>query len=311
MSQSYGYSDGDAFQQTMKGGGHNILCMEQTYGIAGCPRCAEARKLYAAADNAGESREKPGQNRTAAKIQYHKKIYWCYGIVDLMGKPQNKQLCLINIPTQQVEEILKNVMHKNPQVRWDDPAALETGRQLAIDKFEKNDGSGYAQYSTKLVHTVYPLTADWWNGVRATLPSLDNPSAIQIALDTWPAANLFSPYSDMQKGETVMIRLLPHNVRPGATPFIVMKVHFSSTTNSWEKAWKNVAYDPARVAEVFADPAVAAGIQKEEMQQTPFYTMGYAGTPAGGVTMPNTVPGAAGGVTMPGLPNMDNLPQGY
>lgn len=317
-----GFSDGDQFAQGMKGGGENILCMEQTYGIIGCPRCAKAKSLYAQADERGESRDKEGPLRKEAKGQYHKKVYFGLGIIYCLGKPQNEQICLCNIPTQQVEAIVNGVMHKNPQVRWPNPADLLHGRQIVIDKSEKNDGSGFAQYSTKLAHAEHPLTEEWWKSVLPGLPNLDDHAAVQRILDSWPAINKFSPYNDMQKGESVGIRLLPHTGRPGATPFIQMKVHFASALNPWEKAWRDVGYDPARSKEVFENPEVVTFMKAFNAQSAggfqPSMGADYAGTPAGGV------PQAHGGVTMPGMPGgghgfgtgsgpagMDDLPKGY
>lgn len=315
-----GFTDGDQFAQGMKGGGENILCMEQTYGIVGCPRCAKAKALYAQADERGESREKEGPFRKEAKGQYHKKVYFGLGIVSAHGKPQNGNICLCNIPTQQVEFIVGSVMHKNPDARWPNPADLLHGRAVIFDKSEKNDGSGYAQYSTKLAHSEYPLTQEWWDSVRHSLPSLDDPAAVQVVLDSWNAANIFSPYSDMQKGESVSVRLLPHTARPGATPFIQMKVHFATAPNPWEKAWRDVNYDPARSAEVLANPQVVTylgvvGGQGFASQQG--MSGDYAGTPApgmpqvGGVTLPG-LPGSARGFgTGTGPAGMDDLPKGY
>ena len=293
-----GFTDGDSFAQGMKGGGENIICMEQTYGIVGCPRCAKAKALYAAADERGESRDKEGPLRKEAKGQYYKKIYFGLGIVSYPGKPQNAQICLCNIPTQQVELIVNSVMHRNPDVRWPNPADLLHGRQIVIDKTEKNDSSGFAQYNTKLAHSEYPLTEEWWNSVRGGLPNLDDPSAVQRVLDSWAPANKFSPFNDMQKGEFVSIRLLPHTSRPGATPFIQMKVHFASALNPWEKAWKDVGYDPARSAEIFANPQVASFLSSLNASepQHPGMTANYAGTPAGGI------PPASGGITLPNAP---------
>ena len=312
-----GFTDGDSFAQGMKGGGDNIICMEQTYGIIGCPRCAKAKSLYAQADERGESRDKEGPFRKEAKGQYHKKIYFGLGIVTATGKPQNGQICLCNIPTQQVELIVNNVMHRNPDVRWPNPADLLHGRQIVIDKTEKNDGSGFAQYTTKLSHSEYPLTEDWWKSVLPGLPNMDDHSAIQRVLDTWGAANKFSPFNDMQKGEFVSIRLLPHTTRPGATPFIQMKVHFATAPNPWEKAWKDAGYDPARSAEVLANPQVVSFMKAMDTPGAFHPSMGadYAGTPAGGM------PPAAGGITLPNAPGsfgsgsgpagMDDLPKGY
>lgn len=311
------YTDAGDFLKGMQGKkGVNVLCMEKMYGILGCPDCAEAKRLYAASEAAGEKKGSKGPLEVEAKSHYHKKTYWCFGIINAVEKAQHNRICLINMPATQVKLIVDNVTHKNELVRWPDPADIPHGRPLAISKTDKGDGSDYAAYSTILGNQEWPLTMEWFNENRVKLPSMDDPAALQIAIDTWGAENMFSPYSDMKKGETVLIRLLPHNSRPGATPFVELMHHFKTTPTPWDMAWKEVQYKPARAQEVLNRPDVIAFMETMRAkaghagaapQQYQPYTEGYAGTPAAGQPTQQGVAPTAGGITLPTAPGI-NLP---
>lgn len=253
-----GYENTAEFKSKTGTGGCNVLCMERTFGLALCPQCATAKELYAKGDAAGETFEKPGPFRTEAKRNYHQKTFQCFGIVYCEDKAQHNQICLVTLPKQQVDTVLNNVNSKNAAARWPCPDSLTEGRCLVVNKFKRTDGSDQATYSTNLDLKTAPISQEWWDKTRAALPDLDDPIAMQMAATTWGPERIFTAYADMQIGDTVLIRLLPHTRKVNAVPFTVMNTHYVQIKTPWDTAWEQFRYDINRIEEVLAIPAVRA-----------------------------------------------------
>lgn len=281
-----GYSDMDKFATGMNSSTLLVPCMKKQFGVSFCPHCAEANALYEQARNGGGKAVED-----VASKKYFKKQFFCLAIINgLPGAPQNGQICLTHLPTKVTDTIVTNINHSDSRLAWPMPDSLANGHALLLEKFKKD--AQFNDYRVSLDPSESPLTQEWFNTVRGTLPNIKDNVAFLNSYYGWPPQNRFVPAKDMQVGNVVSIRILPPVALDGSVPFCMQHFHYVEAMGKWDSAWSEFGYDISKEAEVMQ----RAGYAVQQPAVGGYAAGGYAAGAPG-------VPGAPGpsGVAAPGL----------
>ena len=278
------YTDQASFVAGMSGKRKVVPCMKKQFGVSFCPDCARANELYRQAENGG------GETvRKEASSVYFKRQYFCYGIIWLQGAPQNGKVCLVHIPTNQFKKLMEQLEHPTPAIRWPNPDTLDKGHLLVLGKYKKD--AQFNDYKLDLDPNPNPLTEDWWEKTRPSLPNISDPVAVYDSFYKWPASNIFIPANDMEVGQYAQIRVLPNiNSRPGTAlmPFAQLSVHYVEQASKWDTLWREANWNVDKYDDIMAQCKFNDGMAQ------PASAGGYIG-------------GIPSGVNAPGLGNL--MPQ--
>ena len=243
------------------GGGVHSICMKTHFSID-CPHCRMAQYLYGCGDNAGETRDKPGQFRKEAKSFYKAPLNYSFGLVKTStpSKFDGTRLCMQYWPKSIVDEILVSVEDPNPDARWSNISNIPSARGVILRKMKK-EGTDYAQYKASQAQQDWALDMAWFESMKQYMCDVYNPVALMAAAEAYQnAGSMFTCYGDMKIGESATIRVLPVQAYPTMNlfPIGVVTTHWSAAQSPWDAKWKEVGFNMARYDEVLADPAVAA-----------------------------------------------------
>lgn len=265
-----GWQGADEFKRKAGGKGEKVPCMFKLFGIEGCPHCATAKRLFDAKD------EDAGR-----KAYWKKQLYAVVQMLDCPDKNKVNKILLSELPSRQVDHILKKVQEEDADTRWPTPTDLDTGRMLVFSKDKGNDE--YPVYSVDIIDKVIPIDRAWWEATKVKLPRVDDNLNLLRCAKGFSSDFMFSPSGDMKEGEKAKFRLLPVPFDEQSVPFGCLFMHYVPALTAWDKAWMDVNYDPAKLADVQRALGMAVGGGADE-------TPGFGGV----------APGAPGA---PGAPN--------
>lgn len=233
-----GWAGVEDFKKKAGGKGEVVPCMYKMFGIEGCPHCEKAKGLFDAK-----------KDDEAKKAYFKRQLFGFVFMIDCEEKAKQGKILLKQFPTRVVDTVLAKVQETDPDTAWPTPTDLATGRMLVLSKDKGKDD--YPVYAIDIIgDRQVPLTQDWWDSTKGSLPRVDDNLQLLRAVKFYDPSFMFSPTNDMKEGTKVKFRMLPVPFAESSVPFGCLTVHYVAAPSAWDKAWADVKYDPAKLADV-------------------------------------------------------------